>query len=260
MNTPRKLLDNRIPADYAAAAVVAREVSREMLARLEWVTLKPTRIVEVGCVVGECTEAISQRYPTAEIHAFDTQENLLEVARAKQLPHVTWQKSEAHILPLKDHSVDLLLAHFVLPWCEDMLPVLNEWRRVLRQDGLLLFTSLGPDTLRELQTYSLTLPHLLDMHHMGDAVLQAGFQDPVLDVDYFTVTFRDQEQLFRELKVTGMMEGDWHTISLVPNEENIFPMTFEVVFGHAWGTGHAMEHVADESGTVKIPVSHILRR
>lgn len=261
MTTPENLLKQRQPEEFAALAVLHKTAGSELMTRLEWMTLKPLQIAEVGCAVGDCTQQLRERYPDAEIHAFDESSEMLAFNQKKALRNVTWQIAQPHILPLRDHSVDLLVANLTLSWCADFKVVLEEWRRVLRQEGLLMFTSLGPDTLRELRDVPLQLPHLMDMHNVGDCLTQTGFLDPVLDVDYFTLVYRSEAQLFHELKVTGMAAGETREMHLTSEgSDPLFPLTCEVVFGHAFGAGARSGYSADESGEVRIPVSHILRR
>lgn len=256
----KKLLEERDPAEFAKASVLAREIGEQMLARLEFVTLQPKVIVDLGCGVGDCTKLLRERYPMAKIIAIDPAVSMLDFAKKHHNIEADWVQSPVENLPIEDHSVDLLVANFLLPWCDDIAVVLREWRRILRPDGLFMFTSLGPDTLHQLRENSLDLPNFIDMHDVGDALIHAGFADPVLDIDYFTLTYRDLAQLFHELKATGMMEGEVDSFSLQKDSDEIYSLTYEVIFGHAWGPGLHADHVADESGEVRIPVSHILRR
>lgn len=263
MQRNKKVLENllqaRNPADYAESAVLAREVGEQMIARLDFVTLQPRRIVELGCGVGDSTLLLRERYPDAKIIALDSSADMLEYAKQRKID-ADWFCGSVDNLPLQEHSVDLLVANLLLPWCDDLEVLLREWRRVLRPDGLFIFTSLGPDTLCQLTEFPLYFPHLMDMHNVGDALTHTGFADPVLDLDYFTLTYRDPARLFHELQATGMIAGDISQVQLKKNADDVYPLTYEVIFGHAWGPAVHVDHVADESGVVRIPVSHILRR
>ncbi len=258
-NELKNLLAARNPAEYAESAVLMREVGEQMLARLDFVTLQPTVIVELGCGVGDCTQLLRKRYPAAKIIAIDSAD-MLAYAKKQLTIAADWVQAPILNLPIEEHSVDLLVANFLLPWCDDLAAALREWRRVLRPDGLFMFTSLGPDTLHQLRETNLHLPNFVDMHDVGDALTQAGFADPVLDLDYFTLTYRDQKKLFHELIATGMVGGDSSHIELQKNADDVYSLTYEVIFGHAWGPALHADHVADASGVVRIPVSHILRR
>ncbi len=252
MTTPENVLAKRIPADYAAAAVIAQKAAEHMLARLEFMTLQPQVIVDAGCNVGYNTHLLSARYPNAQIIASDASLAMLDYAQQQKIA-VNWLHTPTAVLPLAARSVDLITANLFLPWCSQLDAVLREWRRVLRPDGLLMLTSFGPDTLQELPNAA--VPILLDMHNIGDELVQAGLADPVLDVEHYTLTYRDSTQLLQELHATSMIAPD-ADVTPISDAQGIFPVTYEVVYGHAWG---ADVQTADEDGVVKIPISQIGR-
>jgi len=158
-------------------------------------------------------------------------------------------------LPLADQSVDLLFSNLCLQWCEDLGVVFAEFRRVLRPGGWLLFTSFGPDTLTELRQSWAAVDQaahvnvFLDMHDVGDAMLAAGFRDPMLDVERFTLTYRDARQLMRELKAIGAgnaaadrkrgLTGKSRLRDMLAHyerfrgEDGVLPASYEVIFAQA---------------------------
>lgn len=212
------------------AAVVARTLAEQMLERLTLVALQPKRIYEAGNSFG----LLKKQYPHAEIITSD--------------------------LFAEDSSIDLLFANLVLPWSKNIEITLREWQRILRPEGVLMFTSLGPDTLTEIQDNQILLPKPVDMHLLGDALMQAGFADPVMDVEHFTVTYRDYNQLLQELKMTKMISEQQQSLKITKNSEGIFELSYEIVYGHAWGIEKKAGYVADETGTVKIPLSDLKRK
>jgi malonyl-CoA O-methyltransferase len=244
------------PAEYADVAVMLREAGMNMLARLDLVALQPRRILDVSCRTGFCTQQLRERYPNADIFAVDPDAAMLEYAQqAAPALSVDWICADSAKLPLRGQAVDLIVANLCVPWCVDLKKLLREWRRVLRPEGLLMFTSLGPDTLVELQAQDVRLPHFPDMHDLGDELVQAGFADPVLDVEHFTLQYRNWEQLLYELRVTKM-------IDTLPAPSDVPPLavTYEVVYGHAWGPAVSDEYSADQDGLVRIPLSHLRGR
>lgn len=254
-NTLKELLSGRTPVtEYAAAAVLQRAVIQDMMARLELIVLQPETILDVGCATGDTTLLLQKLYPSATLIAVDGAQEMLNYAQ-QQTTQVHYVNAPAESLPLADHSIDLLVANLVLPWCDELNPLMAEWRRVLRPQGLLLLTSFGPDTLRELHQLPLAFPHLMDMHDLGDLLMHAGFLAPVLDVDYFRVNYNDPQKLWHELKVTGMVAGNTENIALSDGK-----LSYEVIFAHAWAPERKTEYPADESGTVRIPVSNLLRK
>lgn len=250
--TQQNPFDKILPEDYVQHAIVSETAGDELIARLDVVAMQPRRIVDCGCGPGDLTSLLQQRFPDAEIFAIDSAKNMLDYAKNKHGETIHWVLTEANQLPFADHSVDLLVANELLPWCAELETVLHEWRRVLRPDGLLVFTSLGPDTLRELPLEDLQLLHLIDMHHLGDALIQAGFQDPIMDVETFTLTYKEPANMQSELQAMGLIHA--------PLNASVLSATVEVVFGHAWGPQSAEGFTADDAGVVKIPLSHLRRR
>jgi malonyl-CoA O-methyltransferase len=163
--------------------------------------------------------------------------------------------AEASQLPFADASCDLLYASLLLQWCDDLDATLLEWRRLLRPHGLLLFSTLGPDTLKELRSAwsavdgYVHVNRFLDMHDVGDALIRAGFVEPVLDVEHITLTYEDATGLMRDLKSIGahnvtagrrrglMGRGRLAAFAAAYEkfrQEGRLPATYEVVYGTAW--------------------------
>ncbi|MCD6039040.1 MAG: bioC [Gammaproteobacteria bacterium] len=243
-------------ADYEAAAVLAREVGEQIVMRLDLVALKPSRIIEVGCGTGYCTQLLKKRYPTAELSATEDSLAMLDHAKMSAPSKIHWLCTSPDALPVGDHTVDLIVGNLILPWCIDLTKVLKEWQRVLRPEGLLMFSSFGPDTLCELAEQTLQLPHFLDMHHLGDALTHTGFADPVLDVDYFTLTYREQHLLQKELESTGFISRGQVISSLKKNKEGIIPLTYEIIYGHTWNPEKNQPAFTKES-VVKFPLEYL---
>ena len=176
--------------------------------------------------------------------------------------HSTWRKpfqrvcAEARALPLPDHSVDVLYSNLCFQWVDDLAPLFNECARVLKPGGLLVFSTFGPDTLKELRAAWASadqqshVSRFLDMHDVGDALLASGLRDPVLDVDRYTLTYSEPKMLLRELKGLGATHADrardhhltgkqhYHRMLQTYDAmrvEGRIPATWEVVTAHAWG-------------------------
>jgi malonyl-CoA O-methyltransferase len=162
--------------------------------------------------------------------------------------------ADAQVLPLKDVSVDLIVSNLMLQWC-DPDAVFAEFRRVLRPQGLLSFSALGPDTLRELRSaWQQVDAHshvhqFIDMHDLGDALVRNGFAAPVLDVERITLQYLDVRKVAADLKATGAhnstaararglttprkfaaMQAAYEQF----RQDGRLPATYEVVFAHAW--------------------------
>jgi malonyl-CoA O-methyltransferase len=232
----------------------------------------PQRIVDVGCGPGEGCVALRARYPHADMFALDLALPMLRETRSGSISGVRHDDglaasgkdesepisllvcADAQALPLADASVDLLHSSLCLQWCEDPGLALAEFRRVLRPDGLLLFSTFGPDTLNELRAAFAEVdrtPHVsrfIDMHDIGDALLSSGFRDPVLERDDFTLTYAEARDLMRELRAIGAtnadaqrqrsLTGKAHLASVIGAYERFrrdgrLPATYEVIYAIA---------------------------
>jgi malonyl-CoA O-methyltransferase len=250
---------DRAATTYDDAAVLHREVRDNLLQRLDLMALTPRVAVDAGTGTGHAASALIRRYPKALVIALDASRPMLKAAGRRQ----SWLRrfervcADAESLPLADGSVDLILSNLMLQWC-DPDAVFAECRRVLAPQGLLSFTTLGPDTLRELRSaWSEVDSHthvnqFLDMHDIGDALVRAGFASPVLDVERYTLTYTDVRRVAADLKATGARNatlgrsrgltgrGRFNALTTAYEsfrQDGRLPATYEVVFGHAWTRG-----------------------
>ena len=189
---------NRASASYDAAAVLQGEVRGLLLERLQLTVLEPRLILDAGAGTGIASRELKRRYPKARVLALDSAERMLSAAAARGswLRPLSRVCADAARLPLADASVDLIFSNFLLPW-SDTDRLLAEFRRVLAPRGLLTFSTLGPDTLRELRGAWASVDSnprvhaFIDMHDLGDALVRSGFAEPVLDVERYTLEYPD---------------------------------------------------------------------
>lgn len=241
------------PSDYDEASVIAREAGNELIARLDWMTIKPAVILDAGCGTGEFTAKLQSRFKDAHVIALDHHHEMLDYAKQHHSPSLC-VLSDAMTLPLRDHSVDFIFANFLLPWLSDTKTIFREWLRVLRPNGLLMFSALGLDTLKEWREVNL-IPTILDMHEIGDELLRVGLADPVLDVDYYTLTYRSKERMIHELCATGMWKSAGFDVGDKPLE-----VSYEVVFAHAFAPLAKAEFAPSADGTVRIPLKQLRKK
>jgi len=248
----RRSLD-RAAATFDAAAVLQAEVRERLLERLSYVAFTPTTVLDLGCRTGRGARALAGRYPQAEVIAVDLSVAMLRQAGEPPFARVC---ADHAWLPLRDASVDLLFSNLALPWCDDLDAAFREFRRVIRPNGLVHFTTLGPGTLCELRAASGGGPDghaLAEMHDIGDGLLRAGLAEPVLDVEHYTLTYRDVAALMRDLRAIGAgnvsaarsrgLTGRSRLATLASayepmRREGVLPASCEVVFGQAWGPAH----------------------
>ncbi|MFO7954251.1 malonyl-ACP O-methyltransferase BioC [Thioalkalivibrio sp.] len=250
----------RAAATYEEHAVLQREVQERMLGRLDWIRLQPERIVDLGCGIGEALDHLSRRYRSARLAGVDFAPAMVARARRRgrwlRRPQVVCGDLEA--LPLAEQSFDLAVSSSALQWCSDLDQAFSEVRRILRPGGLWMFTTFGPDTLRELRAAFAAVDggaaaHVnafMDMHDIGDALVRAGFADPVMDQEALTLTYPDLTGLIRDLRGVGVRNalsgrssglfGPRRLIAVAEayarefGVEGRLPATWEVVYGHAW--------------------------
>lgn len=243
--------------DYEGLAVLQREVGRELVERCIVLEQPPQRVLDVGCGTGLHTAALKQRYRKAEVIGLDLALPMLRQTRR----HSRWWRplrvlaGDVLQLPLADRSVDLVYSNLCLQWCEDLHAAFYELRRVLRPGGLLLFSTFGPDTLRELRAAwqaaddAAHVHRFLDVHDIGNAVMAQAYADPVFDVERYTLTYTDVRQLMRELKGIGAgnalaerrrgLTGRSAYTRMLEAYESFrvngrLPATYEVVYGQAF--------------------------
>ncbi len=249
---------NRCADDYDRLAALQAEVLSRLLERLDWVRLKPERILDLGCGTGPAIPSLRKRYPGSRVIALDLAERMLAQARKRYgLMQRKWLiHADFEALPLKDDSIDLLFSSLALQWSNDLPAVLRECRRVGREGGLLQFTTFGVDTLKELRAAWAAVddrPHVhdfLDLHDIGDMMIGAGLREPVVDVETITLEYRQFTDLLRDLKGIGATNADvgrgrglftpgrLRALEAAYREQGYadgrYRASYEVVYGHAW--------------------------
>ncbi|MDH5180720.1 MAG: malonyl-ACP O-methyltransferase BioC [Gammaproteobacteria bacterium] len=271
-------------AGYDDAAFLQQEIGDRVVERLDYIRFEPRRVLDVGAGTGFCTRRLAKRYPKADIIALDIAHQMLLTAKQRES---MWDKlrgryqyitADAEQLPLADAGVDMIFSNLAVQWCLDLEQLFREFRRVLAPGGMLMFTTFGPDTLKELRASWAQVDkaghvnEFEDMHNIGDLLLQTRFAEPIMDMEYMTVTYQDVFRLMKDLKMLGahnvttdrqrQLTGKAHLQKMIQHYESfrtdgVLPATYEIVYGHAWAPVGQMTTTAEQSLQASIPLQSI---
>jgi len=249
---------SKAATSYNHAAVVQKEILARLLEKLK--LLRQDRVdvlLDVGSGTGLASESLREHYGDSAYFAMDF-----------ALPMLAWAKKESQVnnqyavcgdvelLPFQDKSLDIIFSASTFQWCNDIGAAFQESCRALKDQGLFLFSTFGPDTLSELRhCFAQTDDHphvssFIDMQSLGDGLLASGFESPVMESEIITVEYSDPMQLLKDLQDTGatnhleqrargMMTR--RRLNDVLNEYKKFvlpngkyPASYEVIYGHGW--------------------------
>lgn len=252
---------------YDSAAVLQREVSDRMAERLEYIKFQPQLILDAGSGTGYGAAHLRRQYPDARVLELDLAQAMLQASRSKQQQQdgllkkwfgrrQPWQVcADIERLPLADNSVDMIWSNLAIQWVNVPDGVFAEFFRVLKPDGMLMFSTLGPDTLMELRSAfagvdgATHVNQFIDMHDLGDALLHSQFAEPVMDMDKIVMTYSSVRDVMHDLKAIGahnatsgrgrglMGKHAWRQVETAYEalrRDGKLPATYEVVYGHAW--------------------------
>jgi malonyl-CoA O-methyltransferase len=261
----RRRFDRAAPT-YEAAAALAHDVTGRMAERLDLLRAVPGRVLDAGSGTGYGARLLRRRYPQCVVTEADFSLAMLRsstrhtgwLRRGLQRMTGAWEPrvcADLARLPFADGSFDMVWSNLVLQWLGSPQDAFAELHRVLRPGGVCFFSTLGPDTLKELRAaYSQAdgyahVHRFIDLHDYGDMLVHARFADPVMDMEYLTLTYPGVPALLRELKAAGAGNADpgrrpgLSTKAVVSRlqaayggyaREHRVPATFEVIYGHAW--------------------------
>lgn len=265
---------------YDQAAILQLEVGQRMLERLDYVKLQPQRILDIGCGTGRHTNNLLKRYPKADIVGLDFALPMLRQTQRKGrwLRRPKCVCADLDQLPFAGQSFDLIFSNMAMQWSTQLAEAFSQIHQLLKPEGLLMFSSLGPDTLFELRQawqqvdQAEHIHQFVDMHDYGDMLMQARFAEPVMDMERIVMTYQDAAQLMRDLKEIGAnnaagnrstgLTGRGQLQALKKAYEQFrdadgrLPATYEVIYGHAWGT---RQHQGSD-GEVRISVDAVTRK
>ena len=224
---------DKLAAHYNQHACLPQHMGEQILQRLACFDLDVSLLVDLGAGTGLFNASLARAFPGATVIAVDLSSTMLAHNNA-----ASKVQASAAALTLAKDSVDFVFANALLPFCEDMHAVFAECRRVLKPNGLIFFSSFGPNN------------GLPDMHDVGDALVAAGFVDPVMEVEHLSLAYSNMAAMQAELSAVGLLEFvDAATSS----------PAFEVVYGHAW-CGDRQTSTMNDAGEAFVAVDQIMRR
>ncbi|MBA2650021.1 MAG: malonyl-ACP O-methyltransferase BioC [Legionella sp.] len=244
--------------EYESAAIVQKEIGRRLLERLQYMKIAPERILDLGCGTGYLSRELRLKYPKSQIVGLDLAKSMLLQARNKQGWRRRWSlvSADMNCLPFADGQFDLVFANQAVHWGSSMQNVFGELNRVMKVQGCLMFTTLGPDTFKELKkAWSGVNDHahtneFPDMHDVGDWLMAEHFLEPVVDMENLTVHYQSLQKLVQGLKKQGVKNinpqrnkgltsrAAWanflNNYELLRTENGSYPLSYEVIYGQAW--------------------------
>lgn len=247
--------------NYDAFSLLQKTVVERLIESFEHIKTAPEIILDLGSGTGYGSKHLKKQFKKTQIYQMDLSVEMLKYSRSKSSRFFSKNHflcADANKIPLADSSVDLVFSSLMLQWCNDPDVVFSEIKRVLKGNGVFLFTSFGPDTLKELRECwrqvddAVHVNAFTDMHDIGDSLVRNGMDAPVLSVEHIVLTYDESKQLMRELKNIGAhnvnrgrrktLTGKRRLHKVIKHYEtfrhikhgNKLPATYEVIYGHAW--------------------------
>ena len=240
---------NTASSNYNDNAFLQNEIANRLAEKLKVISIKPQTIIDLGSGTGLLSNKTAEIFPNANLICVDfAQQSLLKNSQNLKVC------ANAYELPFASNSVDFIVSNLMMQWCPDLKALFNECFRVLKPEGLILFTTFGPDTLKELKRSwsavdsSAHVNNFIDMHDIGDQMLQSGFQSPIMEMENITLTYEKVLDLMHDLKSIGAQNVGSRSKALTGKtkfkkmiemyesyrSDGKLPATYEVIYGHAW--------------------------
>ncbi len=240
---------NSASSNYDDNAFLQNEIANRLAEKLKVISIKPQTIIDLGSGTGFLSNKTAEIFPNANLVCVDfAQKSLLENSQNLKVC------ANAYELPFASNSVDFIVSNLMMQWCPDLKTLFNECFRALKPQGLILFTTFGPDTLKELKRSwsavdsSAHVNNFIDMHDIGDQMLQSGFQSPIMEMENITLTYEKVLDLMHDLKSIGAQNVSDRSKALTGKtkfkkmiemyesyrSDGKLPATYEVIYGHAW--------------------------
>ncbi len=244
--------------DYEKNAILAREINQRLIERFAYIKHEPKMILDLGSATGFGAKLLAEKFPQANIICLDLSREMLQENKASRKIFFRRQHAlcaDALHLPLADQSFDLVYSNLLWQWIDEPDLLVAEAKRVLKDNGLFMFSALGTDSLKNCRKIDHQFP---DIHDIGDQLMQAGFHQPVMDTEWLEYRYFSSEKSLRELRQQGFgyyLDTD-KFLSLERNEINI---VFEIIYGHAWKIPLPDLSVTNSAGEIIFDIKNISR-
>jgi len=287
-NRIRRAFD-RAASGFAQADFLHREIRARLLSRLPIIKIEPNWIIDLGAGTGTGAQSLTEIFPESRVMALDSSTGMLAEFNSGQAgPMSVADRTPANAmaavcgdagkLPINNQCIDLIFSNLLLQHCPDPITVLAEARRILRYPGVFAFTTFGPDSLRELReawfnvdSFTHIAP-FMDMHDLGDALIHAGFAEPVMHRESLQVTYQSLDRAMVDLRGVGSINATsdrnrgltgqktWQRLTdgyePYRNVDGKLPVTIEVIYGLAW-SGQADSGTPFTAGEFEIPLDDL---
>lgn len=271
---------NQHAAEYELVAKVQHEIGVRLLERFHYLNITPRRILDLGCGPGFFSRALAQMYPKAQVIGLDLAHLMLLQAKKKYSWRRKWPlvAADMNYLPFVSGAFDVIFANQVIHWGGALSLTFRELNRVMGANGCLMFTTLGPDTFKELRQSWLDANRFAhvnefpDMHDVGDCLLAEHFLEPVMDMEVLSVHYESLSKLVQSLKAQGVKNinakrnqgltgrDSWKKFeqyyTTLQTTNGRYPLTYEVVYGHAW---KGEQRKTEQGVETLIPISQVIR-
>lgn len=281
MSDSRTIRDtfNRVAARYDRHAALELEVGRRLLERTDFCRREPRRVLDLGCGTGACSVELKKKFRRARVIGVDSATMMLAQLRrrASLLRPVSVVCADLSSLPFPQAAADLVFCNLAAYWSPDPGALFGEFRRVLQPGGMLLFSTLGPASLRELRDAwaesdsELRFPDFPDLLEVGNALVAAGFSEPVMDMEIITVQYPSPDALAQEVESTGtsLLIPGWERWPELRSPLDLAfargeaggkcPLTYEIVYGTAFGPGEGQPRRTAEGDVATFSVDSLLK-
>lgn len=236
---------------YDDHAHLQRACANNLIERLQYFSISPKNILDLGSGTGFLSNKLKKMYPKAKVTGVDIADKMCQYAKEKY-PAIEFICANIYDLPLPANHYDFIISNFTLQWCDDLPTLFTQILKVASPDASFLFSTVGLDSLKELRTcWAAVDSHprvkdFQDMHNIGDALLQTGWQQPVMDIDRLCYYYENYQDIFDEFKGLGVANKDKNRLRGLTGKSKLkhfsaeyeklrtnkgLPLSWEVVYG-----------------------------